>query len=481
MKVTILCIAIMMGAYFSLRSQSKAEKIETLMSAYHQLGQFNGAILVAEHGKVIYQKGFGHADMQWAIPNTSDTKFLLASVSKQFTAMLILQLVDKGLLKLQGKISDYLPYYFKPHGQQISIHQLLAHTAGIPDVMNLPDFDLKYAHQHFTSKALVHLFDSLDLDFKPGTQYRYSNSGYSVLAAIVEEVTQKPYATVLKEQITQPLGMYHTAYLKNKTVAEKQARSYRAAPIEGYLNDDYFDNSISLGAGGIYSTITDLYLWDQALYNNGLVSDSLKAKMFTPHKNGYGYGFRIWDWEHPDRKDALTFIEHGGSMGGFNALIFRSIKDKNLIILLCNTNEAKLNFIKNRLRSILYNRPYDLPEREMKSIVAEVLRKKGIQEARLTYKKLLLEKGEDYALGEFEYEFSQLGYSLVLSDHLDEGIEIYKLNIEAFPTSSKAFEDLGEAYLIKGDKELATKYYKKSLELDPENLRAKKVLEELQR
>lgn len=479
MRYTIISTAILIGVCSQLLGQSKSEKINELMTAYNKLGQFNGTVLVAEHGNIIYKKSFGLADMQWGIQNASDTKFLLASVSKQFTAMLILQLVDMRLVNLSGKISDYLPYYNKQLGSRISIHHLLTHTSGIPDVTNLPDFDTKYAHQHFSVKELTHLFDSLSLDFEPGTQYQYSNSGYSVLAAIIEEVTHKSYAEVLKEQICRPLKMNSTSYSKTKTVMEKQARGYRAAPIEGYINDGYFDNSISIGAGGIYSTIDDLWLWDQALYRNKLLSDSLKVKMFTPFKNSYGYGFNIRKWGVPETKDSLTFIEHGGAIGGFNTLIFRSINDKNLVVLLTNTNEAKLNFIKNRIRSILYNRPYDLPEREMKSIVGEALRNKGINEAKIIYTKLLKEKGNDYGLSEFEYEFSQLGYSLVLSDHLDEAIEIYSLNIGAFPKSSKAFEDLGEAYLIKGDKELAAKYYSQSFDLDSENLRAKKMLEKL--
>lgn len=479
MRYVSIVIAILTATCFPLCGQSKSDKINELMTAYNKLGQFNGTVLVAEKGIVTYKKSFGLADMQWKIANTIDTKFLLGSVSKQFTAMLILQLVDKGSLQLNGKVAAYLPYYDENNGKEITIHHLLTHTSGIPDITNQPDFDLAHAHQHFTPKELVKLFDSLKLDFKPGTQYSYSNSGYTVLAAIIEAVTQKTYATVLKEQITQPFRMSSTSYPQNKTVIEKQARGYRAAPIEGYINDGYFDNSISLGAGGIYSTINDLYLWDQALYSSEILSDSLKTKMFTAHIESYGYGFRIRKWEHPETKDSLTFIEHGGSIGGFNALIFRSVNDKNLIILLTNTNEAKLNFIKNRIRSILYNRPYDLPEREMKSIVAEALKNKGLNEARLTYQKLLEEKGERYGLNEFEYEFSQLGYSLVLSDHLNEAIEIYKLNIGAFPSSSKAFEDLAEAYFLSGNKQMAVKHYRKSLDLDPQNVRAKKMLEKL--
>ena len=154
-------------------SQTKAQKIDKLMNAYHQLGQFNGSLLVAENGKIIYKNGFGLANMQWNIPNKPDTKFLLASLSKQFTAMLILQLVKMNLVSLDAKISRYLHDYPPATGDKITIHQLLTHTSGIPDIVNFPDFDEKYAHQHLTTRKLLALFDSLPLEFEPGSRYSY--------------------------------------------------------------------------------------------------------------------------------------------------------------------------------------------------------------------------------------------------------------------------------------------------------------------
>ncbi|MBK7711374.1 MAG: tetratricopeptide repeat protein [Bacteroidales bacterium] len=177
--------------------------------------------------------------------------------------------------------------------------------------------------------------------------------------------------------------------------------------------------------------------------------------------------------------DTLTFVEHGGANVGFNSLIFRSIDDKNTIILLTNTTEAKLGFIRNRIRSILYDRPYDLPEAEIKNIVADELKNKGLAAAKNKYREFYKTKLEFYGGNEFIYEFSQLGYSLLLSGHLSEAIEIYKLNAEAFPGSSKVFDDLGEAYMYNGDIELAIKYYTKALELDQQNLRIKRMLNKL--
>ncbi len=460
-------------------SQTNMDKIRTLMEAYHNLGQFNGTVLVAEQGKLIFKEGFGYANMEWKVKNEPDTKFLLGSLSKQFTAMLILQLADRSLVSLNKTISDYLPYYPQNSGKKITIRQLLNHTSGIPDIMNFPDFDEKFAYKHFTTKELLSVFDTLKLDFEAGTNFSYSNSGYAVLAAVIEQVTNKTYGEVLEEFITEPHDMKNTGYAPSNAVIPKYASGYRWAPLDDYIHPIYFDNSISMGSGGIHSTVEDLYKWDQALYSNKLVSDSLRKQMFTPNKYGYGYGFWINRWENPNNKDTLTFVEHGGANVGFNSLIFRSIDDKNTIILLTNTTEAKLGFIRNRIRSILYDRPYDLPEAEIKNIVADELKNKGLAAAKNKYREFYKTKLEFYGGNEFIYEFSQLGYSLLLSGHLSEAIEIYKLNAEAFPGSSKVFDDLGEAYMYNGDIELAIKYYTKALELDQQNLRIKRMLNKL--
>lgn len=476
-KLLVLFLIEILGA--PSFAQSLTEQIDKIMKAFHEVGQFNGTVLVAEHGKVIYENGFGNANMEWNIPNTPDTKFMLGSLSKQLTAMLVLQLVNKGLIGLNKTISDYLPYYPESSGKKITVRQLLNHTSGIPDIMNFPDFDEEYATKHFTTKKLLGNFATLPLDFEPGAQFNYSNSGYNVLAAIIEEVTGKTYGTVLKEFITEPLDMKNTGYAPSSSVVSNLANAYLWAPLDGYIHPAYFDNSISKGSGGIYSTVEDLFKWDQALYTNTLVPETLRNKMMEPNKNGYGFGFWISQWENPTTKKPLTFIEHGGANAGFVTEILRSVDDKNTIILLSNTNEAKLNFIKYRIRSVLYERPYDLPEKSVKNIVAEVLKEEGIEAAKSKYLELKKEQLDLYGEREFIYEFSQLGYSLFLSGHMAEAIEIYKMNAESFPNSAKVFDDLGEAYMFNGNKELAIKYYSKSLELDNSNLRIKSMLTKL--
>ncbi|SDG57120.1 CubicO group peptidase, beta-lactamase class C family [Dyadobacter soli] len=475
----LLAFALLILVFFPTHAQSKTDRIDQLMRAFHNLGQFSGTVLVAESGQVIYRNSFGMANLSWQVQNSLDTKFMLASVSKQFTAMLILQQVSRGKLRLNGTIADYLPNYPAAIGRRITLHQLLNHTSGISDVTNLPDFDTRYAHRRLTSDELLAIFQNLPLEFEPGSKFGYSNSGYSVLAAILEAVTGKSYAQLLSEQITGPLGMAQTGYVPNEQVISRLATGYRWAPLDGYIQAAYFDNSLSLGAGGIYSSIDDLYRWDRALYGQQLLPDSLKRGMFTAYLNNYGYGFNVRKWEHPRTHDTLTFVEHGGANAGFNTLISRSIDDQNLIILLTNTNEAKLGFVRNRLRSILYELPYDLPEPDLKDLVAADLKGKGLAAAKVKYAALKKERLAEYGEQEFIYQFSQLGYSLLLSGHPAEALAIYQLNVDSFPSSSKAFDDLAEAYLLQGKTELARRYYNRAYELDTNNVRAKQMAEKI--
>src|ERR1041385_1514912 len=246
----------------SALAQDKAAKIDQLISLYQKYGQFNGSALVADNGKVIYRKGVGLANMEWGIPNTPDTKFRLGSITKQFTSMLILQLVEQGKIKLDAKLSDYLPDYRKDTGEKVTIHNLLTHTSGIPSYTGLPNFFQDVSRNPYKVADFVKKYASGDLEFEPGSKFSYSNSGYFILGAIIERVTGKPYEQVLKENIFDPAGMKNTGYDHHDTIIPKRASGY-VKTGNGYINAPYLDMSIPYAAGSLYSTVEDLYLWDQ--------------------------------------------------------------------------------------------------------------------------------------------------------------------------------------------------------------------------
>src|SRR6478672_8306989 len=228
-------------------AQDHSAKIDALLKQYSDFGLFQGSVLVSDRGK-IYEKGFGLANKEWDIPNAPDTKFRLGSITKQFTATLILQLVEQGKIKLDGKISDYLPEYRKDTGSRMTIHHLLSHTSGVPNYTAQPGFFANVSRNPFTVDDFVKQYASGDLEFEPGTKFNYSNSGYFLLGDIIEKVTGRPYEQVLKENILDPLGMKNTGYDHYGTVLSKRAAGYIKTQ-NGYENAAYLDMSIPYAAG----------------------------------------------------------------------------------------------------------------------------------------------------------------------------------------------------------------------------------------
>jgi CubicO group peptidase (beta-lactamase class C family) len=460
----------------SVMAQDKVRQIDELMSLYHKYQQFNGAVLVADHGKVIYKKGFGPANMEWNIPNEPDTKFRLGSITKQFTAALILQLVEQGKIKLDGKVSDYLPDYRKDTGARMTIHQLLSHTSGVPNYTAQPGFLANVSRNPFKVDDFVKQYASGDLEFEPGSKFNYSNSGYFLLGDIIEKVTGKSYEQVLKENILDPLGMKNTGYDHYGTVLSKRAAGYIKTP-NGYENAPYLDMTIPYAAGSLYSTAEDLFLWDQALYGDKILSAASKDLMFKPNLENYGYGFGIRKASLGPNKIAVPVIEHNGGINGFSTNIVRLVGDNRLIVLLDNTSQGRyLDGIALGITNILYDQPYESP----KQSIAETLRPtatRDVAAAIKQYRELKASRTKDYDFR--EPELNTLGYQLLQMNKIAEAIEIFKLNVEAYPNAANTYDSLGEAYLAHGDKELAITNYKKAVELDPKNTNAARILASL--
>ena len=457
-------------------AQDRVRQIDELMSLYHKYQQFNGSVLVAENGKVIYKKGFGLANMEWNIPNEPDTKFRLGSITKQFTATLILQLAEQGRIKLDGKVSDYLPDYRKDTGARITIHHLLSHTSGVPNYTAQPGFFANVSRNPFKVDDFVKQYASGDLEFEPGAKFNYSNSGYFLLGDIIEKVTGKPYEQVLKENILDPVGMKNTGYDHYGTVLSKRAAGYIRTQ-NGYENAGYLDMSIPYAAGSLYSTVEDLFLWDQALYGEKILSAASKELMFKPNLENYGYGFGIRKASLGPDKIAVPVIEHNGGINGFSTDIVRLVGDKRLIVLLDNTSQGRyLDGMALAITNILYKQPFESAKRS----IAETLRPlavKDVAAAIKQYRDLKTARSSEYDFR--EQELNELGYQLLHMKKVSEAIEIFRLNVEAYPQAANTYDSLGEAYLANGDKELAIANYKRALELNPKNTGASRVLASL--
>ena len=459
-------------------AQDQAAKIQEVLALAHKYRQFNGAALVAENGKVVYKGAFGMANMEWNIPNTPDTRFRLGSITKQFTAMLTLQLVEQGKIKLDAKISDYLPDYRKDIGEKVTVHHLLTHTSGIPSYTGQPGFFENVSRNPYKVSDFVKKYASGNLEFEPGSKFSYNNSGYFLLGAIIEQVTGKPYEQVLKQNILDPAGMKNTGYDHHDTIIPKRASGYSKTP-DGYTNALYLDMSIPYAAGSMYSTVEDLYLWDQALYTDKLLSAQSKELMYKPFLENYAYGWVVRNASFKQNDQPVQVIAHGGGINGFTTTIVRYPKEKNLIVMLDNTGTSYLDRLSESIAKILYNQPYEPPKISIIEVLDKTIAEKGIEAGIAQYRELKAKQAATYDFA--EPELNQVGYRLLRSGKVKEAIEIFKLNVEAYPQAFNTYDSLAEAYMTINERELAVQNYKKSLELNPNNTNAVEVLKSLEK
>ena len=466
--------SLVMIAFTSMAfAQNKAKQIDDLMRRYVDNGKFNGTVLVAENGKVIFKKGYGLANMEWGTPNEPDTKFRLGSLTKQFTSMLIMQLVEQGKLRLEGKITDYLTDYPKAAGDKITIHHLLTHTSGIPNYSDLPDYRT-YERNRFKPADFIKKFSELPLTFEPGSAFAYSNSGYVLLGAIIEKVTGKSYEKVLQENIFTPLQMLNTGYDMSSKILPNRASGHQRWNLV-YENAPYIDMSIPYAAGALYSTVEDLFLWDQALYTDKLLSASSKALLFTPYKNDYAYGWGIGKKQVGQLKDSIEVMNHQGAVNGFITSLIRIPKNRQLVVLLDNTGANNLSAVQNDIIKILYNQPFDLPKVSVAYVLGNAIQNNSLAAALNQYEKI--KKQPAYDLN--EADINQMGYNLIGVRKIKEALALMNINVIQFPRSANAWDSRAELYMLNGEKAQAIRDYKKSLELDPFSMNAVRKLNEL--
>lgn len=238
--------------------------IENYVEAYRRNYDFSGVVLAAKGSRVVFKKSYGYASIEHRIRNKLETKFLIGSITKQFTAFAVLMLYEKGKLKLQDKLNRYVPDF--PHARKITIHQLLTHTSGVFNSTDLPGY-FKFKSQRASAKQVIGKFAAKPLCFKPGTQMSYSNSGYFLLGHIIELVSGDTYESVLKKQIFEPLGMNSTGLYSNTKILENLATGYEVLNGDS-IRAGYLDSSWPFSAGGLYSTAWDLYAWNKHLINS---------------------------------------------------------------------------------------------------------------------------------------------------------------------------------------------------------------------
>jgi CubicO group peptidase (beta-lactamase class C family) len=480
-KLTLLLIALICLTFQGL-AQNKAATIDALLTLCTANGQFNGSALVAENGKVVFTKGYGMANFDWGIPNAPDTKHRIASITKQFTAMLIMQLVEKGKVKIEGKITDYLPEYRKDTGDKVTIHHLLTHTSGIPSYTGLPNFWSDSTRNPYPLEYMVKNFCSGDLEFEPGTKYAYNNGGYYILGAIIERLTGKPYEQVLQENILTPVGMTNSGIDDERKILPNRSQGYWQQGDVLTL-DPYFHMTNAYAAGAMYSTAEDLYKWDQALYTDKLISKKTRDIYLKPYfpsggSSYYGYGWGYGKNPIGNSTDSVNIIQHYGGINGYNTVIFRVPQTKDLVVLLNNTGGKPLGAMCTAILGILHGKPFSAPKLTIADTLLAVIKAKGIEAGMKLYEVMKTNASDKYSFA--EVDLNTLGYLVLRMDRVKDAIKIFQKNVELFPEAFNTYDSLGEAYMVDGQKELAIKNYAKSLELNPGNSGAITMLKRIQ-
>ncbi len=326
--------------------------MEQVVQSYVSDQHFMGSLLVARGNEVIFDKGYGFANLEWNIPDSPATKFRLGSITKQFTAASILLLEERGKLSVSDPVKKYMADA-PAAWDKITIFNLLTHTSGIPSFTDFPDYG---SLEPFTTTPaeLVRRFRDKPLEFPPGEKMSYSNSGYVLLGYLLEKISGESYEKFVQENIFAPLGMKDSGYDSNSAIIPYRAAGYSPGP-SGPVNAGFINMTVPLSAGGLYSTTGDLLRWEQGLFGGKLLSPASLQKMTTPFKNDYAFGLEV------RTVNGHKVIEHGGGIEGFNTMLAYYPDDKLTVVVLSNINGPAASDLASKLAALARGEKVVLP------------------------------------------------------------------------------------------------------------------------
>ncbi len=482
-----------MGIDRSVAQSSNIARIDTFLNSLNADHNINGNVLVAQDGKVLYERAYGFADVAAGKPNDLNTRFVMASVSKPFTAVAVFQLIEKGKLSLDGKVVQYLKGFPYP---EITVRHLLAHTSGLPNTEELfsPRLALDSARQ-FANADLISALKAFGkpAHFKAGDQFEYSNTNYSLLALLVEKVSRLSFKDYMTRFVFKPAGMTGTEILDpdftyRPGFAHKYDRPVHyldtLRPIESVRDLRKFTyNWVGFqGPGNMASTVHDMLAFDQALYAGKLVSQKSMEQMFTPNRlndgsipyrrsgideAAYGLGWYIFK----NTRDGRV-VWHSGGIPGMNTFMLRNIDKKQFIVV---TDNAQNGPVAPELYIMLSGKPFNRP-RSLAKLYVNTLVTKGMDHAAA----ILGCYRSDAGFGLSEGELNFLGIELMENGRLPLALEVFKTNTILFPKSFNVFDSYGEALMKAGKKAEAVLMYRRSVELNPNNEGGKKALRQLE-
>lgn len=458
----------------------QSANLDRVAKGYHAIGQLDGVVLVADRGKVVYHRAFGLANREWQIPHSTDTAFRVASLTKQFTATMIMQLAEQGKLRLDDKIGQYVPELKPEIGQHVTLHQLLNHTSGIVDYANFPGFWANRLGEKVPKADFLAIINR-PLEFEPGSQGHYSSSNYTLLGWVIEKQQGQPYGAALDAMILRPLGMQRTAYDAPDRIIPRKAAGYVRAVGEYRPADPLWVPNVGAG-GGVASTTGDFFKLDRALAGDGLLKAESKKQMFTAYIKddvwgdlGYGYGWLVGTRTIAGK--ARLVHEHGGNANGFRTLVTRYPDEGKLVVIFLNEGNGNKGPEIYRLRSdltdALYGKPVALPKPPLHDLLANEIRRLGDSAGLARFNALLAHSGKPVdgnGLNRLAYQYAEAG-------RIGTGIAVLQQAIALFPQDGNLYDSLGELHLLSGDKASAAAAYRRALELDPANTNARDMLE----
>ncbi|OUS02050.1 hypothetical protein A9Q86_05210 [Flavobacteriales bacterium 33_180_T64] len=453
--------------------QDTPSEYAEFVSVMKTQGISTGNILIYKDGAIVFKSANGLRSTNPVDSLDLNSQFRLASVSKQFTGMAIMKLKEAGELEYDQNVNTVLidfPY------DNITIRQLLHHISGLTDYERL--IDENFVKTDSTKNYILGNNEILkefyrvnpELDFQPGEKWEYSNTGYLVLASIVEHISGQHFRDFLREQIFDPVGMTNTTLYKYQeaidTKMPNRVFGYRLAlDQKTVIANDYNIVNDVRGDGGIYSTLDDLYKWNMALANYSIISKEYLDEAWVSGKTNdgeyFGYGFG-WFLEYNPGEPKV--VNHSGGWVGFATFLHNEVDSKSGFIVLTNNSTEHFGDIMRGVTNLIEGQPYEIPKAHIKNVLAEKILSENIESGIKYYNELKTNSPDDYNFE--EAELNVLGYRLLQSDRVEDGLQVFKLNIEQFPNAANPYDSYGDALLMKGDTLQALENFRKCYAMD---------------
>jgi CubicO group peptidase (beta-lactamase class C family) len=447
--------------------QNNLKELDLLLDDAYKMDLFSGVVLVADKENVQFLKTFGFADWDNQTKNLIDTKFNIGSIGKLFTQILITQLIQEGKLNLTDNLKKLYPLYNNEYDEKITVKHLLTFSAGLGDYFMIEEFNM-HPDNYRSIDALLSIIKKQPLLYEPGTSSKYSNSSYVVLGGIIEKLTGKSYQENLNEKILKPLAMNNSGFIYKDTKRTNTAKGFIVNP-DGTKESTYERvPSVPTPAGGMYSTVEDLLKLDRSLMSdNVLLNDEYKVLL----QNRFNADIKMSFAELLAKPDFGMGV--AGGSPGWNAVYDQNVGNKYTVIILSNFDNGAEVLI-NRINSVLKEEKYPPLKMSAGRYIYEKIKEKGAEDFLANYKEYL----SGYAI-EQDGMLNRIGYQFLNKGMTDAAIAVFIINTKYFPDIANTYDSLGEAYMLKGEKKLALKNYKKSFELNPQNKNAEQKINEL--